>query len=329
MDLSIIIPVYNTARFLPCCLDSIRLTDSSSFEVLLIDDGSTDESASICDEYVVKDGRFRVIHKGNEGVSAVRNFAIHQVTGDYVWFIDSDDYLARSAIDRVLDLIQQHRDIDVFVSPMLIAYEDIKADSYLSYQIEQPYTVSGRDFLKDRSIQCVGPPQFVIRRSLFRNKCLSFPTGMRFEDEYFARVLKYLDGTFFVLKEHFYVYRQWSGSHMNSLHVRSLQDIVRVYEKLDEFAGDYVLDQDQAWFRKDIVSFLLESYTRNIRFFSTPEFKLFRSDNGRYIRSQWYKYRRYFSVKDRILGTILLNSPFLYKKILNVHNARKLKRIVR
>lgn len=329
MDLSIIIPVYNTVRFLPCCLDSIRLTDSSSFEVLLIDDGSTDGSDAICDEYVAKDCRFRVIHKENEGVSVARNLAIRQVYGDYVWFIDSDDYLAQGAISRCLDLIQNHPDIDVFVAPMLIFFENRIEASYLSYRIEESFTISGKSFMKEKRIQSVGPPQFVIRRSLFRNKCLSFPTGMRFEDEYFARVLKYLDGTFFVLKEHFYVYRQWAGSHMNSLQVRSLQDIVRVYEKLDEFAGDYVLDQDQAWFRKDIVSFLLESYTRNIRFFSTPEFKLFRSDNGRYIRSQWYKYRRYFSVKDRILGTILLNSPFLYKKILNVHNARKLKRIVR
>ena len=329
MDLSIIIPVYNTAEYLRCCLDSVRVPECFSYEVLLIDDGSTDGSDAICDEYVAKDCRFRVIHKENEGVSVARNLAIRQVYGDYVWFIDSDDYLAQGAISRCLDLIQNHPDIDVFVAPMLIFFENRIEASYLSYRIEESFTISGKSFMKEKRIQSVGPPQFVIRRNLFRNTWLSFPEGMRFEDEYFARVLKYLDGKFLVLKEHFYVYRQWSGSHMNSLHVRSLQDIVRVYEKLDEFAGDYVLDQDQAWFRKDIVSFLLESYTRNIRFFSTPEFKLFRSDNGRYIRSQWYKYRRYFSVKDRILGTILLNSPFLYKKILNVHNARKLKRIVR
>ena len=106
---SIIVPVYNAEAYLERCIDSILSQSCPDIEVLLIDDGSTDESASICDEYVVKDGRFRVIHKGNEGVSAVRNFAIHQVTGDYIWFIDSDDYLARSAIDRVLDLIQQER----------------------------------------------------------------------------------------------------------------------------------------------------------------------------------------------------------------------------
>ena len=326
MDLSIIIPVYNTAEFLRCCLDSVRVPECFSYEVLLIDDGSTDGSDAICDEYVAKDCRFRVIHKENEGVSVARNLAIRQVYGDYIWFIDSDDYLAQGAISRCLDLIQNHPDIDVFVAPMLIFFENRIEASYLSYRIEESFTISGKSFMKEKRIQSVGPPQFVIRRNLFRNTWLSFPEGMRFEDEYFARVLKYLDGKFLVLKEHFYVYRQWSGSHMNSLQVKSSQDIIKVYRKLDEFAGSVLSQQDQAWFRNDIVSFLLESYTRNSRFFSTEEFRSFKKANDSYVRSQWKRYCRYFSLKDRILANILLLSPSTYRFLLNVHNVYKLKR---
>ena len=329
MDLSVIIPVYNTAKYLRRCLDSVREVECSSFEVLLIDDGSTDESGSICDEYVAKDSRFRVIHKKNEGVSAARNLGVHQVTGEYVWFIDSDDYVIQNAVSQCLDLIRKHSDIDVFAFPMLISYEGREGDAHVSYQIEEPYTVSGKALLRDKGIQLVGPPQFVIKRSFFQNEWLFFPQGMRFEDEYFARVLKYMDGIFLVLKQYLYVYRQWSGSHMNSLQVKSSQDIIRVYKKLDEFAEKEVSAQDQPWFRNNIVSFLLECYTRNSSFFSTEEFKQFRSANGRYVCSQWKRYRRHFSFMDRFLATILLNCPSLYKKILHVHNLQKLRRTSR
>lgn len=329
MDLSIIIPVYNTDQYLRRCLDSIRETDSSSFEVLLIDDGSTDKSGSICDEYVSSDSRFRVIHKENGGVSVARNLGVHQVTGNFIWFLDSDDYLVPGAVKRCLELMQEYRDIDVFVSPMLISYEGREEEAYVSYQIEEPYVVSGRSLLMERNIQIVGPPQFLIRRSMFQSPWLTFPLGMRFEDEYFARVLKYLDGKFLILKEHLYVYRQWPGSHMNSLQVSNSHDIIRVYEQLDKFAGSEVSEQDQTWFRNNIVFFLLESYTRNKAFFSTEEFKQFRKTDGRYVRLQWKKYCSNFSMKDRILATVLLNTPSLYKKILDAHNSQKLKRISR
>ena len=328
-SLSIIIPVYNTAEYLPACLDSLKEQPETDFEVLLIDDGSTDESGSICDAYAAKDSRFRVLHKKNEGVSAARNLGVLEVTGDYIWFIDSDDYVMQNAVGQCLDLIRKYRDVDVFAFPMLISYEDREDAARVSYQIEEPYSLSGKALLRDESIQLVGPPQFVVRRSLFQNKWLAFPHGMRFEDEYFARVLKYLDGEFLILKQYLYVYRQWAGSHMNSLQVKSSQDIIRVYKKLDEFAGKEVSEQDQPWFRNNIVSFLLECYTRNSSFFSTEEFKQFKSANGRYVYSQWKKYRQYFSVKDRFLATILLNCPSVYKKILDVHNLQKLRRTSR
>lgn len=89
---SIIMPVYNTAAFLPMALDSIIAQTYSSWEAILVDDGSTDGSGEICDSYAARDPRFRVIHKSNAGVSAARNAGLDAARGEYIGFVDSDDW---------------------------------------------------------------------------------------------------------------------------------------------------------------------------------------------------------------------------------------------
>lgn len=94
--LSVIIPVYNGEEYLRQCLDSICCQTFADWECILIDDGSMDNSGKICDEYGEKDCRFRVIHQENGGVSAARNIGIGHATGDYITFIDSDDWVSES-----------------------------------------------------------------------------------------------------------------------------------------------------------------------------------------------------------------------------------------
>lgn len=90
---SIIVPVYNTADFLPPCIDSVLAQRYPDFELLLIDDGSQDCSGAICDAYQQRDARIRVYHFPNRGSSAARNAGLELSTGDYIAFLDSDDYL--------------------------------------------------------------------------------------------------------------------------------------------------------------------------------------------------------------------------------------------
>ncbi len=90
---SIIIPVYNVEKYLPECIASIIAQDFPDFECLLIDDGSTDGSGALCDNYAVKDSRFRVFHQENQGVSAARNRGIAESTGEWIYFIDGDDWM--------------------------------------------------------------------------------------------------------------------------------------------------------------------------------------------------------------------------------------------
>lgn len=91
--ISVIVPVYNTEKFLNRCIDSILAQTYTDFEMLLIDDGSTDDSATICDEYAAKDERIRVFHKENGGVSSARNLGLDNAQGEWIAFVDADDYV--------------------------------------------------------------------------------------------------------------------------------------------------------------------------------------------------------------------------------------------
>ncbi len=99
--ISILIPVYNVDRYLKKCLDSISTQTFKDFEVILVDDGSTDDCGRICDEYTRKDSRFSVIHKNNEGVAKARITAFEHCTGDLITFIDSDDYVHPEYLERL------------------------------------------------------------------------------------------------------------------------------------------------------------------------------------------------------------------------------------
>lgn len=106
--LSVIVPVYNVENYLSRCVDSILSQSGVTLEVLLVDDGSTDASGKICDSYVARDGRVKVIHKENGGLSSARNAGLDRASGDYVTFVDSDDYLEPEAYGPMLDLAESY-----------------------------------------------------------------------------------------------------------------------------------------------------------------------------------------------------------------------------
>ena len=99
--ISIIVPVYGAEKYLSRCLDSILAQTYTKWECILVDDGSKDRSGAICDEYTMKDGRFRVIHKNNEGVSSARRTGLEASTGDFVIHADSDDYLEPTMLEEL------------------------------------------------------------------------------------------------------------------------------------------------------------------------------------------------------------------------------------
>ena len=109
---SVIIPIYNVENFVEKCIESILFQTIQNLEIILVDDGSSDGSGDICDVYAKKDARIKVIHKKNGGVSSARNMGISNATGEYICFVDGDDFVANDYIEYLLRLINMH-DADI------------------------------------------------------------------------------------------------------------------------------------------------------------------------------------------------------------------------
>lgn len=107
--ISVIVPIYNTEKYLHRCIDSILAQTFTDFELLLINDGSKDNSGAICDEYAAKDPRIHVFHKENGGVSSARNVGLDNAKGDYIMFVDSDDYMFPQMCEQMIATIESKK----------------------------------------------------------------------------------------------------------------------------------------------------------------------------------------------------------------------------
>ena len=111
--ISIIVPVYNAEQYLEKCVNSIINQTYTNLEIILVDDGSPDNCGAICDEYAKKDSRIKVIHKSNGGVSSARNRALECLTGEYVAFVDSDDYIHQDYINVLYNALSDGVDLSI------------------------------------------------------------------------------------------------------------------------------------------------------------------------------------------------------------------------
>lgn len=103
--LSIIVPVYNVEKYLKTCINSLLEQKLDAYEIILVDDGSTDSSGGICDEYAKKHEKIQVIHKKNGGLSSARNTGIENAVGKYIGFVDSDDYIMPEMYKNLIEKV--------------------------------------------------------------------------------------------------------------------------------------------------------------------------------------------------------------------------------
>lgn len=182
---SIIVPVYNVELYLKKCIDSVLGQTYREYELILIDDGATDRSGVICDEFAEKDGRIRVIHQSNFGLSSARNKGIVSAKGDYLIFLDSDDYWRN---DQVLDKINARLNMnhaDVLSFNYVKFTEQAFEKPYFSQINDMPRGLSKKETLKyqienDLWIACAWNK--VVKRELFSEEKLRFRPGITSED---------------------------------------------------------------------------------------------------------------------------------------------------
>lgn len=149
--ISILIPVYNVENYLRFCLDSILQQKEQIYEIILVDDGSTDDSRNICDKYREEYPEIiQVYHRNNQGAYASRNFAFDQSSGEYVWFIDPDDYISEETISVIREKIIAYNQPDV----VTLTYRKFKHDAFFDYENKPEFegVVSGKDYLKQGNL---------------------------------------------------------------------------------------------------------------------------------------------------------------------------------
>jgi len=129
-QISIIVPVFNVKQYLPKCINSILQQTFQDFELLLIDDGSTDGSDVVCDDYAQKDDRIKVIHKKNEGVSIARNIGIKQACSEWITFIDSDDWIEENYLEMFFSIGKRISPTTYISQGILFDYESEKTNEY-------------------------------------------------------------------------------------------------------------------------------------------------------------------------------------------------------
>lgn len=193
--LSIIVPIYNVEPYLCKCVDSLLAQDlpESAYEIILVDDGSTDASGDIANEYAERYANIRVIHQANGGLSAARNTGIDAAQGDYIQFVDSDDYLEPNVLSGLVAKMEQDK-LDV----LRFNYQNVNEQ----YEVFQPYkdmkpfvdyrdeVCDGLTFLTERLGYACYAVQFIIKAELLKPKEHQFKRGIYFEDtEWAPRIL--------------------------------------------------------------------------------------------------------------------------------------------
>lgn len=199
LKVSVIIPVYNVEAYLRQCLDSVVNQTLCEIEIICVNDGSTDESAAILNEYVAKDARIKILTQVNSGQGAARNSGLMVANGEYVYFMDADDELANASVLETLVAMAQRDSLDVlFFDAETVVDEGVQtsavhASDYIR-QYDYSLVKSGRrllsEFLKNREYT-VSPCLAIYRRAFFKESNISFPSERIFyEDNIFmTRVL--------------------------------------------------------------------------------------------------------------------------------------------
>lgn len=180
--ISVIVPVYNVADYLPACLDSLLAQTHQALEIILIDDGSTDHSGKICDEYAAKDSRIHVIHQKNGGAANAKNAGLRIATGEYLAFVDSDDWLEPDAYTYMLEQLDQNS-ADVIQCNFRNVYTDHSEDRITTSTL-QKYTAD--EYLLRYTTDWTSGLLWdkLYRRVLFAD--IFFEEGHKIDDEFFT-----------------------------------------------------------------------------------------------------------------------------------------------
>lgn len=311
--ISVIVPVYNVEQYLEKCVNSIINQTYKNLEIILVDDGATDSSGNMCDELAKSDNRIKVYHKENGGLSDARNYGVERATGEYIGFVDSDDYIDSEMYEKLYEAIKKEN-VDVAECSLKVIYPG-KIELFTD---EKYYKVLGKteyleEYLTIKKI--FGSVWTKLIKSDVAKK-LVFPKGKLYEDTYYAYDLIEKVDRYVIMNNPYYNYLMRENSITNAKFNPRIFDLIEIVEKFHKMTYEnYPGLKEAADCRKMYAYFsvlnsiLLEENYRDNEYYS----KILSYFKRNYISLLKNKYINH----NRKLSVILIKLNIdLYRKVL-------------
>lgn len=249
IKISVIVPVYNVEQYLERCVQSILNQNFRNLELILVDDGSPDQCPALCDTFAKMDNRVRVIHQENTGVAAARNVGLDVARGEYITFVDSDDYIDPEMYEAMIRIAQKY-DCDLVMCDCIKAFEnhtaiythDIRAGYYDRKQLEQEYFSHLLIMPNVEYPPTISNCLCLFKRTLCDEHMLRYEKGIRYSEDllFGARLLYHAQSFYYMKNQTFYHYNcinNLSATHNPSLD--KWKDYVKLYDKIQQYFGNY------------------------------------------------------------------------------------------
>lgn len=236
-EVSIIVPVYNLEKYLPKCIDSILNQTFTNFELILVNDGSTDLSGEICEKYAKEDSRIKVLHKKNGGVASARNVGLEIAKGNYIGFVDNDDFINKYMFEKLYENAV-HYSADIVVCDYLEVTDEQSCKPMqqdMNYKVEHyTNTEALNQLYTTNNVTFVVPWNKLYKRHLFKG--IKYKVGNSNDDETIAHKLLYYSVRVTYIRTGLYYYIQRKGSQMDSnvFHIKKF-DAVYAFKDREVF----------------------------------------------------------------------------------------------
>lgn len=316
--ISVIVPVYNVEQYLNKCIDSIINQTYKNLEIILVNDGSTDNSSIICDEYANKDRRIKVIHKSNGGLSDARNAGIDAAKGKYIGFIDSDDWVEIDMYSKLYSIASKEN-VDIAQCDFIRTYSEDEKIYNNTNEVIKLYT--GIEMLeqlyKNKYVKNILIWNKIYKRELFDN--IRFPKGKIHEDEFTTHKLFFISKRVVDINLPMVYYRQREGSITNSkFNIKRLEVIEAFKDRIEFFNKNklYNLSKKTEWHMcATLKGTYLNVYKSDIQN-RKQILKLLKED----MLVNYFNFMRnpYIEIKSKITLTICILNGRIYYGLFNI-----------
>lgn len=318
--ISVIVPVYKVETYLDKCIESIVNQSYRNLEIILIDDGSPDNCPSICERWEEKDSRIKVIHKQNGGLSDARNAGIVHAEGEYITFVDSDDFIEKNCIATLYDVLCRN-DVEMSVASFEYVYQNMTEKRKFTGEIEiytpQQYMISYyknviNEEMFEKAVSFVIACGKLYKKSLFDE--IKFPIGRYHEDEFTTYKLCFCCERIAYIDKSLYFYVQHEGSITKSFSEKRTEDASTAFEERLDFLSN----------RKNCEDLYTIASIDLVRVYKDNYIEAKKRGNKQFVKKTLYNFKRHYArikkegiIKQcpwslRLTCTLLYFCPALY-----------------